>query len=217
MEMDAIIRGLLGWHRETLSAWTMVGVIIGAFATFASDVPTIPTFLVMLHAVAHAPFSIAYHCNNNIVVDNYDIKYIKNDVAMIYISHIIMHLALSMRSVPWQISSIVCTIVICLCLHVADKIWIGGQDNDMTTAPDIRRIGVSYAWIFLLHYIPILFKGNPKTIALHICIFCCILLIYKYSIVGSVMGTRETMNIDNTIMHFCLILNNMFAHYYAKA
>lgn len=210
--MDNVYRGLTSWHRETLSAWSMIGVIIGAIVTFAMGLPSIPTFLIMTQAIAHAPFSIAYHCNHNKVVNNDDIRYIKNDVAMIFVGQLIMHVALSMRSVPWQVSVIVTAVVGCCCAHVADTIW----NHPPCGYQDIKDIGISHAWIFVLHYIPIMFKGVPKVTALHFVFFLCILSMYRYSILGSLAGTRESLNLDNAVMHCCLILNNIFAHHYAS-
>lgn len=189
----------------------MIAVVVGAIFTCCAKLQNTNTYttrlailLVLLHVIVHAPHSIRYHCNHNEVANNYDIQYIQKDVSFIYISHFLLHIALSIH-IPWQISSIMIPAMACVCFTAVEKI---------TSINDIKQVkdaGKYFAWIFLLHYIPIFARQRGmRIIQYHVIVFIPAYLMYKLRVVAKVAKVKN-VNIDNAIMHVALIFNNALA------
>lgn len=157
-----------------------------------------------MHTLIHAPFSIKYHC------DNTSITNIKYDGIFMYISHIIIHIALCLRSVPWQISSITITLFTFSCIYIIECI---NKQNDKNK---VIAINTNYAVVFILHYIPILFKIKPLLVLHHLLSFIVIHILFSYSLVSKYINyiiNISDINIDNAIMHIGLIINTIFCYY----
>lgn len=197
-----MLQKILQWHSETLSIWTMILIILISLITFRKK-RSISTLFILLHVLIHAPFSICYHCNTS--VNN-----LKYDGIMIYISHILVHIGLSIKTIPWQISMITIPLYICLSLEAIYTI------NKYNTYDEVLNKNINYTWILLLHYIPILLKNiDHHIIITHIIGFIVIFFIFKYSIIKNNIIPNYDINIDNALMHIALIFNNMVIYHFA--
>lgn len=198
-----ILRGLTSWHHQSLSAWSMVILGICSIAKYIFVAKNIPRLLILSHVLMHTPFSLMYHCSHNKYVNDYDIRYVKGDVVMIYASHIFLHIAFLWR-IPWGVKSICLALMFCSCF---------GAIETVMKVEDVRQVtktGLSFSWIFLLHYIPILMLKGWRFCLFHIGAFLCILCIYKYKCIANVFGCQN-ISIDNAFMHCGLIINNLIA------
>jgi hypothetical protein len=213
-----VYKGLTTWHGETLSAWTMIAVVFVALWKYCSYIyhnkkpvsiaQRVGAFLVIFHVLIHAPFSIAYHCSHNDIVQDYDIKYLKRDACMIYISHFFMHLAISV-ALPWPISMISISVFGCACVHAVESLARTTHVDRQT----FINYAIGFSWIFTLHYFPIMLQQKRYMIKYHTCLFIVIYILFKGAIVQRLMPKHLVdINIDNAIMHCALIVNNSIAH-----
>jgi hypothetical protein len=183
----------------------MIAVVIVATYNYAhAVVGNFAAFLVWFHVIIHAPFSIAYHCNHNKVVGDYDIRHLKRDIVMIYISNFVMHIALSL-ALPWPIAAITTTVFACASFHAADTL---ARTDNIAVA---KQTAIGFAWIFLFHYFPIVFQKRWDVVQYHLCIFLPIFGMYKLSVVARL--TQSFCEGDNAIMHCALIASNTIAHH----
>lgn len=193
------IQGLSYWHKDTLSAYTMIAVIISSIIQFKLR-RTITNLLVLAHVIVHAPFSIKYHAEHDILEDNIieQLNNMKNDVRTIYISHMILHYALS-YNIPWVIKSMTFTIFLCCCSLVFEDL------EKCKTQFEMRNCAIKYSWIFILHYFPIIWTNGISLAIIHLLFYSCGFGLYTSKIIKN-----DTIN--NAIMHCGIIINNMFAH-----
>lgn len=198
-----ILRGLTSWHHQTLSAWTMVVLLVSSVSKYILLPKNIPRAIILSHILLHTPFSLVYHCSHNKVVNDYNIYYVKGDVIMIYISHFILHIGLLWR-VPWGVKSICYMIMFCACYNAIENI-VKIDDVKLVT-----KTGLSYSWIFLLHYIPIFMMKGWQFGVYHLTLFSVILCIYKYKVLAMLFRVND-ISIDNAFMHCGLIISNLIA------
>ena len=91
----------------------------------------------------------------------------------------------------------------CVCAHAVDTI------AKQCCTSEVKEKGTAFAWIFLLHYIPMVYAGGWSLILKHVAAFTTVLFIYKRACIASYIGSN--MNIDNAFMHCALVMNNLIA------
>lgn len=179
----------------------MVILLVSSVVKYIFVAKNIPRLLVLSHVLMHTPFSLMYHCSHNKCVNDYNIRYVKGDVVMIYVSHFFLHIAFLWR-IPWALKSICIAIMFYSCC---------GAIETVMKVEDIRQVtktGLNFSWIFLLHYIPIFIIKGWRFSILHMGVFLCILCVYKYKYIAHVFGCQN-ISIDNAFMHCGLIINNL--------
>jgi hypothetical protein len=125
------------------------------------------------------------------------------DTMMIYATHIILHIALCWIC-PWQMS-----MLSVLLFAFAAAIAIRHIDKG-TTTKTVKATAVSFAWIFLIHYIPILFLGMHRVAAFQ---FVGVIVMFTMYLGCNNAKEKLGINANNALMHVGLIINNLIAHF----
>jgi hypothetical protein len=191
-----IIQGLSYFHKDTASAYTSIAIILFSLLLHYKN-PSPSHSLLLLHVLMHAPYSIKYHAEYDLSTPQENLYNHKKDIISIYIAHIIMHIALS-YNLPWCIKIITLNIFIVFALLIIEKI------RESKSEENNWKIAIDYSWLFLLHYIPILYNNNIYHVFAHTLFYVIGYSIYKYRIISNI-------TINNALMHCGVIINNWFA------
>ena len=196
MLQQAVVHGLCTWHSDTLSAWTMI-LAMGVATKHILCNLSYATFLVWLHVVIHAPFSILYHTHHNNVVNDYSILYIMLDATMIYVSQCILHIGLSWN-VPWQIKTITIPLILLLCTNAIEQI------RKQQTIVNVKKRTEAFIWISILQCVPIMHVMSLHSVGLYILAYVATIYMYKtkHADIGKIQ-------LSNALMHGALIINNI--------
>jgi len=191
------LQGLSYIHKDTASAYTSIAILLFSLLKLRGERLKFSHLLIFLHVLLHAPHSIKYHAEHYLSTEEQNLENHKKDIIMIYISHIIMHIALSYE-VPWALKSITLNIFILFTLLIIEKI------EQSKTEANNMKISIGYSWIFLLHYIPIIYTNQWWFVLLHTVFYIIGFGIYTSKVIGN-------ESINNALMHCGIIINNWFA------
>lgn len=163
---------------------------------------TFPAFLFLLHACIHVPHSFKYHINYNFVNESIRTMLIKNDMTYMFISHILIHASLS-STLPILISIIsIPTYVLCTLLALRSI-------QKSTTQRATKDASLNHAWLFLMHYFPLLYSRKWWQCAAHFGTFIVAFKTYKALDRRYQFGSRE-VSVGNACMHIGLLFNTLF-------
>lgn len=186
----SVWRGLITFHPESLSAWTMVAAVAHGAYLAAQSGGAWRNVLLFLHTFIHAPFSIGYHACRETCPDRAAL--FRKDAAFIFISGILVHVAVSKDP---RVFAITLPLYIVLVLQAIESI------TKEKTKDGMKAASMRYIVVLLLSYIPICLEHGIKAIFSHLCMFVIVYIVYS-----------KRLKYSSATMHCGVILNNWILH-----